>query len=343
MKVLAIESSCDDTSVAIVTSSREILALKTISDLKMHQEFGGVVPEIASRNHLYYMEGLIHEVLQESKIRLQDLDAIAVTGGPGLIGGVLVGCSIAKALSASASIPMIAINHLEGHALTCRLTDNIDYPFLLLLLSGGHTQIIAVKGLGDYNLIGSTIDDAVGECFDKVARMLSFEYPGGPKIEEMAKRGDENKFPLPHPLIKENNCNFSFSGLKTAVLRLTEKLNLEDEQVICDLCASFQKTVATILIDKLIKAEELYRSMIINPSKRLVIAGGVAANRYLYQSIELSMKAKLGYSIIAPPIKLCTDNAAMIAWAGIERFKRGESSDLSFHPKSIWPLNKINN
>ena len=344
MKVLGIESSCDDTSVAVVSSDRTVIAHKTISDLNMHQKFGGVVPEIASRSHMRNMETLVTEVMSDANMTLDEIDGIAVTGGPGLIGGVMVGVSMAKAIASVSQKPFIAINHLEGHALTCRLTDNIEYPYLLLLISGGHSQIISVRKHGNYRLLGTTIDDALGECFDKTGRMLGFEYPGGPKIEKHALGGNENYFVLPKPLINENNCNFSFSGLKTAVLRTLEKGNIKDKDVVQNMCASFQKTIVDVLENRLSNAISLYEKDLSDNGtdlkKQIVISGGVAANQYIKKRLS-NMMAQENYSIVSPPLSLCTDNGAMIAWAGIERLQKGEKTDMQFNPRSVWPLSEL--
>lgn len=335
MKVLAIESSCDETAVAIVTDKKEILSHLILSQIDEHQPYGGVVPEIAARAHIEVLDNLITKAMAEAKIeKYSDLDAVAVTAGPGLIGGVIVGVMTAKAIASAAEIPIIAVNHLEGHALTVRLVEDVDFPFLLLLVSGGHCQILSVEGVGQYKKLGSTIDDALGEAFDKVAKMLGLEYPGGPKVERLAKQGDKKRFKLPRPLKGREGCDFSFSGLKTAVKKEVDNLGEVNEQDIKDICASFQKCAADIIEDRLKNAFKMYGR---NEGKRLVVAGGVAANKYLNAKIQ-NVAEEYGFELYYPPIKLCTDNAAMIGWAAIERLKEGQSDDISFAPKARWPL-----
>ena len=336
MKVLSIETSCDETAVAIVDDKKNILANKMLSQVNLHQKFGGVVPEIAARSHVEFLPQLLEEALLEADIKLKDIDAVAATGGPGLIGGVMVGVVHAKTIASVMKKKFIAINHLEGHALTVRITEDINYPYLLLLVSGGHCQTIIVEKLGIYHIIGRTLDDAVGEAFDKVAKMLGLGYPGGPVVEKFAKNGNEKAYQLPKPLMKKGECNFSFSGLKTAVRSQIAKLDNINEQKKSDICASFQYTVAENLSDKLVEAASLFNAKFPN-SKNVVISGGVAANLYIRSKLANSMN-NLGYKLFYPPIELCTDNAVMIAAAAIERLKRGESSSLDFEPKSRWEL-----
>lgn len=331
---LGIESSCDDTAAAIVTSEKEILSNIVLSQISEHQIYKGVVPEIASRSHLNYMEFAISQAVKEAGINLNDISCIAATGGPGLIGGVIVGTMFGKALSSCLQKPYIAVNHLEGHALTCRLTDKIEFPYLLLLISGGHCQFLCVHDVGKYKLLGQTQDDSAGEAFDKVAKMLDLDYPGGPIIEKLAQEGDENRFSLPLPMCDRAGCDMSFSGLKTAV-RLLIQNNKIDEQTQKDICASFQKTVHKILEYKINQAILEYEKICQN--RVFVISGGVAANQYLKTRIE-SFLNKKNYALFTPPIKLCTDNAAMISWAGIERYQRNLFNDLNFCPKARWPL-----
>lgn len=334
MKVLGIESSCDETAVSIVNANREILSHVVVSQIKEHQLYGGVVPEIASRAHLIYLERVFIKALEEASCSLSDIDAIAVTSGPGLIGGLLVGTMFAKGVSFSANKPLIGVNHLEAHALTARLTNSeVEFPYLLLLVSGGHCQILVVKNIGEYQKLGGTLDDAVGEAFDKVAKMLKLGYPGGPIIENLAKDGNEFAYDLPLAMKGRAGCDFSFSGLKTAVRLIIEKENFLEEKM-ADICATFQRTVADILIDRLNNAVKLIKDY---PIKHLVIAGGVAANRYLYARIKKEIE-KHGIITIAPPISLCTDNGAMVAWAGIEKLKLGLIDDLNLVPKARWPL-----
>jgi N6-L-threonylcarbamoyladenine synthase len=349
MKILGIETSCDETAVAIVDDQRNIISNLVISQINLHKEFGGVVPELAARSHADILDQLIQKSLSDSNLQFKDLDGIAVTAGPGLIGGVIVGLTMAKTIASVYQKPFLAVNHLEAHALTIRLVDNTPFPYLLLLVSGGHCQILLALGVGKYKKIGETIDDALGEAFDKVAQMLGLQYPGGPKIEELAKIGDENKYQFSKPLfgIKEHNCNFSFSGLKTAVRRLIEKLtgceydhfssaSKLNQQQIADIAASFQKIVAEILVDRLKNSVELIAKMEIKIDN-LVIAGGVAANQYLYHKIA-QFGQEFNLKTLSPPIKLCTDNAAMIAWVGVEKLKLGIIDELDFKPKARWEL-----
>jgi N6-L-threonylcarbamoyladenine synthase len=337
LKVLGIETSCDETAVAIINDQKQILAHQILSQINEHKDYGGVVPEIAARAHIDAIDTLISASMNEAGIkRYEDLDAIAVTAGPGLIGGVIVGVMAAKAISSAAGIPIIAVNHLEGHALTVRLTEDVDFPFLLLLVSGGHCQFLAVEGVNKYKKLGGTIDDALGEAYDKVAKMLKLGYPGGPVVEKRALEGNEDRFELPRSLKRRKGCDFSFSGLKTAVKREVDKIENISEQDINDICASFQKCVGDIIKDRLTNAIEMYQQLY-PQGKRLVIAGGVAANKYINKTIE-EITSQHGYTRHSPPIKLCTDNGAMIAWAGYERMKAGLIDDIYFVPKARWPL-----
>ncbi|MEI7872854.1 MAG: tRNA (adenosine(37)-N6)-threonylcarbamoyltransferase complex transferase subunit TsaD [Alphaproteobacteria bacterium] len=346
MRVLGIETSCDETAVAIVEAPADggplanrpggnILANVVYSQLTEHRRFGGVVPEIAARAHLERIDGLVMDALAEARLGLADLDGIAATGGPGLIGGVLVGVMTAKALAFAHDKPFLAINHLEGHALSARLTEDVDFPYLLLLVSGGHCQLLTVRGPdsqgGDFTRLGTTIDDAVGECFDKTAKLLGLGFPGGPAVEAAAKGGNPQRFALPRPMWRKPGCDFSFSGLKTAVRQMVEKLPTEDGQAIADLCASFQRTVGDVLADRCANA------LALAPSTTLVVAGGVAANVYLRGRLE-TLAAAHGARLVAPPIRFCTDNGAMIAWAGIERLRLGKTDALDFRPRPRWPL-----
>jgi N6-L-threonylcarbamoyladenine synthase len=333
MRVLGIETSCDETAVAIVEADASdrpvgrLLANVVYSQLTEHRRFGGVVPEIAARAHLERIDGLVEQALAESGLGLGDLDGIAATGGPGLIGGVMVGVMTAKAIAFAHEKPFLAINHLEGHALSARLTEEVEFPYLLLLVSGGHCQLLTVRGPGDFTRLGTTIDDAVGECFDKTAKLLNLGFPGGPAVERAARGGDTQRFKLPRPMWRKPGCDFSFSGLKTAVRQMAESLPKDDPQAIADLCASFQRTVGDVLVDRCSNA------LAAAPSDTLVVAGGVAANTYLRGRLE-----GLGVRLVAPPIKFCTDNGAMIAWAGIERLRRGMVDALDFAPRPRWPL-----
>lgn len=336
--VLGIESSCDDTGVALITNDRKILANIVISQNSEHEKFQGVVPEIAARSHMKNLDDAIKSALSEASISIQRVSAIAATSGPGLIGGVITGCMYAKALSSTLNKPFIAINHLEGHALTARLTNDIPYPFLLLLASGGHCQFVAVLGLGNYKILGATLDDAVGEAFDKVAKMLNLPFPGGPHIEKRAKLGDAHKYILPKPIIHQQNCNMSFSGLKTSVNQLIKSIGELDNSHINDIAASFQYTIAQVLSTKTLRATEIFAE--ISNAKNIVIAGGVAANQYLKEYISAKISV-LGYSLITPPISLCTDNAAMIAYAGVERYSAKLFNSLDFCPRARWSLEEI--
>ncbi|MEB3703086.1 tRNA (adenosine(37)-N6)-threonylcarbamoyltransferase complex transferase subunit TsaD [Candidatus Bealeia paramacronuclearis] len=339
MRVLGIETSCDETSAAIVDDQMRILSLVVVSQLREHELYGGVVPEIAARAHLDLIERIVEKAFQDGNCSLQDIDAIAATGGPGLIGGVIVGTMYAKGLALSHSLPYVAVNHLEGHALTARLDPGVEFPYLLLLISGGHCQFLIVEELGLYHKLGATIDDAVGEAFDKTGKLIHLSYPAGPQIEHLAKRGDPLRFTLPRPLWKKPGCDFSFSGLKTAVRQTLQEISEKSDQDIADLCASFQKTVGDILCDRAQNAIEMALEK--NPKiKDLVLAGGVAANGSLRLRLE-TVCQKSGLQLLCPPMSLCTDNAAMIAWVGLERFQRGLFTSLDFAPRPRWPLDEI--
>ncbi|CAN5922160.1 tRNA (adenosine(37)-N6)-threonylcarbamoyltransferase complex transferase subunit TsaD [soil metagenome] len=341
MRVLGIETSCDETAVAVVEAPPggrplgTILANVVYSQQTEHRRFGGVVPEIAARAHLERIDGLIEAALADARLGLDDLDAIAATGGPGLIGGVMVGVMAGKALAFARDKPFLAINHLEGHALTVRLTEDVDFPYLLLLVSGGHCQLLTVRGPGDFTRLGTTIDDAVGECFDKTAKLLGLGSPGGPAVERMASGGDARRFALPRPMWRKPGCDFSFSGLKTAVRQTIEKLDPADDSAFerdkADLCASFQRTVGDVLVDRCGNALRAA------PSPTLVVAGGVAANLYLRSRLD-EVARQHGARLVAPPVALCTDNGAMIAWAGLERLRLGWIDALDFKPRPRWPL-----
>lgn len=340
MIVLGIESSCDETAAAIVNEKREILSEVVLSQ-EEHKVFGGVVPEIAARSHLDHIDDIIDQAFHRAKIKPEQIDAVAAAAGPGLIGGVVVGVMAAKALALALGKPFVAVNHLEGHALISRLTDNVEYPYLLLLVSGGHCQILIVKAPGEYERLGTTIDDAAGEAFDKVAKMLKLGYPGGPMIEKTAAGGDENRFSLPHPLKGSGDFNLSFSGLKTAVRKIIESYGDIEENVLprkdtADICACFQKTACECLLDKLGKAADYFKQKY-PQGKNIVTAGGVAANVYLRTRLEKLAEDK-GLLFAAPPIRLCTDNGVMIAWAGLERFQKGYVDGLDFKPRPRWPL-----
>ncbi|GLQ05041.1 tRNA (adenosine(37)-N6)-threonylcarbamoyltransferase complex transferase subunit TsaD [Sneathiella chinensis] len=337
MIVLGLESSCDETAAAVVTADGTILSNVVLSQVEEHAPFGGVVPEIAARAHITQMDRLVDQAMREANITFSDLDGVAATAGPGLIGGVLVGLMTAKAIATVADIPLIGVNHLEGHALTVRMTDGITFPYLLLLVSGGHSQILVVEGVGKFRRLGTTIDDAVGEAFDKTAKMLGLGFPGGPAVEKAAAKGDADRFSLPRPMSGRPGCDFSFSGLKTAVRQALENLgDTVTEQDKCDLAASFQKAAVDSLLNRLKQALKTYRDEYPDGTS-LVIAGGVAANRYLREKLD-ELSHKKGYTLVVPPPKLCTDNGAMIAWAGIERLRLGLTDELDLAAKARWPL-----
>ncbi len=325
--VLGIESSCDETAAALVDSDRRILAQRIASQDDEHRPYGGVVPEIAARAHAERLTPLISATLADAGLELADLDAIAATAGPGLIGGVMVGLVSAKALAMASDKPLIAINHLEGHALSPRLADpSLGFPYLLLLVSGGHCQILLVEGVGQYRRLGTTIDDALGEAFDKTAKILGLGFPGGPAVERLAATGDARRVPLPRPLMGTPEPHFSFAGLKSAVLRAKDSGLHAD----ADIAASFQLAAVDCIIDRTRKALDL-----IDRPSALVVAGGVAANQAVRGALE-ALAREQGMAFVAPPLALCTDNAAMIAWAGIERL--GQRDPLDFVARPRWPL-----
>ena len=336
---LGIETSCDETAASVVREKSdgtgEILSNIVSSQIEEHKEFGGVVPEIAARAHVEKIEFIIKKAIKESGLDLKNIDGISATAGPGLIVCLTVGLNAAKAIAGSLDKPFVAINHLEGHALSPKIIKKIKFPYLLLLISGGHTQFLEVNGVNSYKRLGTTIDDALGEAFDKTAKLLGIEFPGGPKIEEWAKKGDENYFKLPKPMLKRGGSNLSFAGLKTAVLRTFKDLKNQKEKY--HLAASFQKTINEILYEKTKKAMEEFLKDKKDAEKTFVIAGGVAANLKIREKlIELSKEKK--FSSIFPPTNLCSDNAAMIAWAGIERYKLKLIDNLEFPSKARWPL-----
>jgi N6-L-threonylcarbamoyladenine synthase len=334
--VLGIESSCDETACAIVQDDRTILADVVLSQLAEHRPYGGVVPEIAARAHLDHLDHLVAEALARSGTTLGQMDAIAATGGPGLIGGVMVGVMTAKAIAAVTGKPFVAVNHLEGHALTARLTDDLAFPYLLLLVSGGHCQLLVVEGVGHYRRLGATIDDAAGEAFDKVAKMLDLGYPGGPAVQRAAAMGDATRFALPRPMKGRPGCDFSFSGLKNAVrLLIAAQAPLSDADR-RDIAAAFQMAVADSIADRTKGAMAIFAETYGRPGA-LVVAGGVAANAQLRRTLT-EVAATAGFTLVAPPLNLCTDNAAMIAWAGLERFRLGFQDGMDFAPRPRWPL-----
>ena len=341
MLVMGIESSCDETAVAIVNNNKKVLSHKLVSQIEEHLLYGGVVPEIAARNHLAHIDNLIRESLLDSNLKLEQIDAFAASSGPGLIGGLIVGVMTAKTLASIYNKPFIAVNHLEAHALTIRFVSEIDFPYLLLLVSGGHCQLLIVEGVGQYRCLGTTLDDAVGECFDKVAKMLGLEMPGGPAVQHMAKLGDSDRFSLPLPLRKRKGCDFSFSGLKTAVRNKLDLLNANqcNIQDLRDLAASLQKAAINHLIDRTNNAFDLLGA---SPIKSLVVSGGVASNDLLRSKFyDLSKIKKVDF--FAPPRELCTDNGIMVAWAGLDRHLLELHDPLTFKPKPRWPLETLNN
>ena len=340
--ILGIETSCDETAVAIVREDGHILAHALRSQTDAHAAYGGVVPEIAARQHMLYLDQLLQSALTEANLTLADVDGIAVTAGPGLIGGVIVGVMAAKAYASVHAKPIFAINHLEAHALTVRLVENVPFPYLMLLVSGGHCQILSVDGIGKYTRLGGTLDDALGEAFDKTAKMMGLPYPGGPALEKLAKNGDPSRFPLPRPCVGRPDCNFSFSGLKTAVRHTLESLKTSgqvSEKDKADIAASFQAAVADVLEDRLTNAMRMYSST--HDKKQLVVAGGVAANQFLKSRLQ-ALTNTHGYSLHVPPMALCTDNAAMIAWAGMEYLKQHPNGDTpDFDARARWPLTEL--
>ena len=339
--VLGIETSCDETAAAVVDDRRAILADVVRDQLDAHRDYGGVVPEIAARAHLEAIDRVIARAMDDAGIGFDSLDGVAATGGPGLIGGVIVGAMTGKAIAAARGLPFFAVNHLEAHVLTPRLTHGVDFPYLALLVSGGHCQFVSVEGVGRHRLLGTTVDDAAGEAFDKVGKMLGLGYPGGPAVERAAEGGDAERFALPRPLRGRDGCDFSFSGLKTAVRHAVERLPpgpLAAKDV-ADLCAAFQQAVADVTADRTANAIALFRADC-PEGATLTAAGGVAANRILRTRVESVAEAH-GLSFVVPPARLCTDNAAMVAWTGVERLALGLSDGLDFAPRPRWPLEEL--
>ncbi len=340
MIVLGLETSCDETAVAVVNERREMLADLVLSQDALHTPYGGIVPEIAARAHLDHLDGLVARALVQSGVGFGDLDGVAATAGPGLIGGVIVGATLGKAIALVHRKPFLAINHLEGHALSVRLMGEVAFPYLLLLVSGGHCQLLIVEGVGRYVRLGTTIDDAVGEAFDKTAKLLGLGYPGGPAIERAATSGDPARFAFPRPLKGRPGCDFSFAGLKTAVRMTVESLGARiSARDVHDIAAAFQAAVADTLALRTGHAIEMLGAR--HPgATTLVVAGGVAANAALRARLG-ALAATRGLALIAPPPRLCTDNAAMIAWAGIERLRLGQRDGLDFSPRPRWPLDPM--
>lgn len=346
LTILGLESSCDDTAAAVVRQTgsdpAQILSSVVLDQADLHAAFGGVVPEIAARAHAEKLDIAVKQALDQAGLGLADMDAVAVTAGPGLIGGVLAGVMCAKGLAMGAGLPLIGVNHLAGHALTPRLTDQVAFPYLMLLVSGGHCQFLLVRGTDDFMRLGGTIDDAPGEAFDKTARLLGLPQPGGPSVEAEAERGDPARFSFPRPLLDRDGCDMSFSGLKTALLRLRDKVIAEKGGLTprdrADLSAGFQMAVADVLAEKTRRALAIYLAdPVADPV--LAVAGGVAANRLIRLKLE-TVAAEAGVSFVAPPLPLCTDNAAMIAYAGLERFRAGEQDDMTLAARPRWPLDR---
>jgi N6-L-threonylcarbamoyladenine synthase len=347
MYILGIETSCDETAASVVDDQKNILSNVVLSQLDEHRVYGGVVPEIAARSHLSEMDNVVKAAMNDAGIGFSDLTAVAATSGPGLIGGVLVGMMTGKAISAAHDIPFLAINHLEAHALTPRLTDDVPFPYLLLLVSGGHTQILRVNGVGSYELWGKTLDDACGECFDKSAKMMGLPYPGGPNLEKIATECSDTKralerFPLPMPMKGKKNLDYSFSGLKTAVRTHIQAMQGDtlSREDIADLSCAFEYAICGTIEDRVKRAMERFCEETTHDKEHsFVIAGGVAANKMIRERLT-KLAEQYSMRFCAPPIGLCSDNGAMIAWAGIERFKEGFKDDLSFKARPRWPLDE---
>ena len=339
--ILGIETSCDETAASLITENDQglpvVLSNIVSSQEEIHKEFGGVVPELAARSHIDKIDWIVQKAIHESGKKIQDIDAVASTAGPGLIVCLSVGLSFGKAFAFSINKPFIAVNHLEGHALSPKINSNLNYPYLLLLISGGHSQFLSVEELGKYKRLGTTIDDALGEAFDKTAKLLGVEFPGGPQIEILAKKGDPNKYILPKPILNRGGCNLSFAGLKTAILRITKDIKTDQEKF--NLAASFQKTIEEILYKKTKIAFTQFEKQKKLKKKIFVIAGGVAANKNI-RSMLINLCNEKNYQSIFPPIELCGDNAAMIAMVGLEKFKINQFSKLSHPAKPRWPLDK---
>ncbi|MDC1032575.1 tRNA (adenosine(37)-N6)-threonylcarbamoyltransferase complex transferase subunit TsaD [Candidatus Pelagibacter sp.] len=339
--ILGIESSCDETAASLITENEQgipvVLSNIISSQVEVHKEFGGVVPELAARSHMEKIDWIVQKAIDESGRKIEDIDAIASTAGPGLIVCLSVGLSFGKAFASTLNKPFIAINHLEGHALSPKLNSELDYPYLLLLISGGHSQFLNVQGLGKYKRLGTTIDDALGEAFDKTAKLLGIDFPGGPQIEILAKKGDPKKYNLPKPIFNKGGCNLSFAGLKTAILKITKNIKTDQEKF--DLAASFQKTVEEILYKKTKIAFREFEKQNNLKQKIFVVAGGVAANKKI-RSMLANLCSEESYQSIFPPIELCGDNAAMIAMVGLERYKLKQFNNLNYPARPRWPLDE---
>ena len=339
--ILGIETSCDETAASILTENDNghpiILSNVISSQIDVHKEFGGVVPELAARSHIEKIDWIVKKAIEDSGVEIKEIDAVASTAGPGLVVCLSVGLSFGKAFAASINKPFIAVNHLEGHALSPKLNSKINYPYLLLLISGGHSQYLSVKNLGEYKRLGTTIDDAIGEAYDKTAKLLGIEFPGGPQIEILAEKGDPHKYNLPKPIFNKGGCNLSFAGLKTAILKVSKEIKTEQEKF--DLAASFQKTVIEILYKKTKIAFTEFENTVKPKENKFVVAGGVAANKKIRDMLTNLCKDK-SYEPIFPPIELCGDNAAMIAVVGLEKFKLKQFNNLDYPAKPRWPLDE---
>ena len=339
---LGIETSCDETAAAVIRENdkgtADILSNIVSSQIKEHKKFGGVVPELAARAHLENIEYIIDTALKQSKTSFDEIHGVAATAGPGLIVCLTVGLNIGKSIASFSNKPFIGVNHLEGHALSPGLEKKIIFPYLLLLISGGHTQFLIVKDVNEYEQLGTTIDDALGEAFDKTAKMLDLGYPGGPSVEKFAKLGDKNYFKLPEPIINKAGCNMSFAGLKTAVLRESKKI-IKEDKLKYNLAASFQNTVNKILYKKTKVAVDTFRKKTKRKNFQLIVAGGVAANKTIRNNLSI-LSSEMDFETIYPELQFCGDNAAMIAWAGIQRFKRNMIDDINITARSRWPLDK---
>ncbi len=339
--ILGIETSCDETAVSIIEEDKngeiKILSNVVSSQFDIHKEFGGVVPELAARSHVEKIDSIVKEALKKGGVSIKDIDAVAATAGPGLIVCLTVGLNFGKTVSKSLKKPFIAVNHLEGHALSPKLNSKINYPYLLLLISGGHTQYLCVNGLGNYKRLGTTIDDALGEAYDKTAKLLGIEFPGGPKIEVLAEKGDPYKFKLPKPILKKGGCNLSFAGLKTAILKIAKNIKSEKEKF--DLAASFQKTIEEILYEKTKIAFMEFKKINKNKNNTFVIAGGVAANKGIRNKLD-NLGKENSFEIIFPDVSLCSDNAAMIAMVGLEKYKLRIFDSFDFKANPRWALDE---
>ena len=339
--ILGIETSCDETAASIITENDKgiptVLSNIVSSQVDVHKEFGGVVPELAARSHIEKIDWIVEKAIADSGKKIEEIDAVASTAGPGLIVCLSVGLSFGKAFASAINKPFIAVNHLEGHALSPKLNSHLNYPYLLLLISGGHSQYLSVQGLGKYKRLGTTIDDALGEAFDKTAKLLGIEFPGGPQIEVLAKKGNPEKYDLPKPIFNKGGCNLSFAGLKTAILKIAKSIKTEQEKF--DLAASFQKTVEEILYKKTKIAFEEFEKENEIKEKVFVVAGGVAANKKI-RSMLINLCEANNYKSIFPPIELCGDNAAMIAMVGLEKYKLNEFNNLDYPAKPRWPLDE---